>query len=377
MLDVIVIGLGAMGSAGLYALARSGLQVLGLDRYSPPHTLGSSHGQTRVIREAYFEDPAYVPLLQAAYTHWQALEQASGQELMFLTGGVMIGPAQGNLIQGCRQSAQHWQLPHQELSATQLMQRYPAFVLPEQMQAIWEPRAGLLYPERCIQAFLAQAQQQGARIQTQTQVHTWERHPAGSYTVHTSQGSFSARQLVFCAGAWLQTLIPALSLPLQVTRQTLFWFESSGNRDFQAEHLPIFLLEYAPETYLYGFPDLGQGFKVAIHVPGSNLEPEALAQEHVTEHEIQEMQALLQTYFPAVSGPVVNSAVCLYTNTPDQHFIFDTHPQDPNILLVSPCSGHGFKFSAVIGELIASHCTGQVSGFDLSLFRLGRFDSSV
>lgn len=372
--DVIVIGLGAMGSAGLYHLARSGAQVLGLDRFKPPHKRGSSHGQTRVIREAYFEDPAYVPLLQRAYTLWEELEQASGVRLLQQTGGLMMGPQGSTLYEGALRSAQLYTLPHQLRTAAEIQAQWPGFVLPAEMRAVQEPRTGYLYPEKAIAAQLRLAQQAGADIRTETQVLGWKKE-AGGYAVQTQNETYHAEKLVFTAGAWLGKLVPELALPLQITRQTLFWFQPLEPALFQPGAFPVFVMEYRPGQYLYGFPDEGQGFKIARHVPGAPLNPEDLPDEQVSGAEVDAMRGILLHFFPAANGPLKQTAVCMYTLTPDHHFLIDWHPEEAGILLVSPCSGHGFKFSAVIGELIADFCQRGQSDFDLSLFACKRFQS--
>lgn len=373
MFDVAVIGLGAMGSASLAALARSGLKVIGLEQFRSPHQQGSSHGNTRVIRETYFEDPAYVPLLQEAYRLWDALQQRHPQQNLWrLTGGLMLGPAAGALIQGCLRSAQQWSLPHQQLCAADIQARFPTFKLPDKLTGIYEPRAGLLHPEACIQAFLDDAATAGAHIQMHSPLLNWEPLARGGFRLQSPTGIVEARKVVWSTGAWLTQWLPAL--PLQVTRQLLFWFSLPDPGPFQPERFPIFLIEYQPEKYLYGFPDTGQGFKVAIHAPGRPLSRPDLLQAAAAEaEELTEISRLVQQWFPQVSGPPARSQACMYTNTPDHHFILDRHPQSPDMLVLSPCSGHGFKFSSIIGELVVREIQQQDPGLDLSLFRLQRF----
>lgn len=375
--DIGLIGLGAMGAAASYALSQTGLSLIGFDRHLPPHQLGSSHGLTRVIREAYFEHPAYVPLLQRAYPLWQALEVASAslrpadESLLTLTGGLMIGPADGELVTGCLDSARQFELEHELLSGDILHQRTPAFKLPEGFAAVAEPRTGYLHPERCIKAQLALARQAGVQIVAPSEVLSWEALDQG-FLIHTAEASHQVKKLVISAGAWLGRLVPELQLPLQVTRQTLFWFDTPAPELFGLGTFPVFLLEYTPGRYLYGFPDDGSGFKVAIHAPGETLDPDTLASQTVTDAEIADMQALLMEYLPQAVGPVVKTAVCMYTNTPDHHFLIDTHPQHQDLLLVSPCSGHGYKFAAVVGEIVADWALGLAQRQDLSLFALPR-----
>ncbi|PKL74577.1 MAG: N-methyl-L-tryptophan oxidase [Candidatus Melainabacteria bacterium HGW-Melainabacteria-1] len=363
--DIAVIGLGAMGSAALWQMAAAGLRVIGFDQHLPPHTLGSSHGQSRVIREAYFEHPAYVPLLQRAYPLWQRLQQETGEELLQITGGLMMGPPNGELVAGCLESARRYDLAHQLLHAGQIP---GPFCLPDDFQAVSEPRAGLLYPERCIQAMLNLARAAGASIQAPDPVRNWQALPEG-FEIIADSGSYRARKLVICAGAWLTRLLPELALPLTVTRQSLFWFDALDPDAFALGSFPVFLIEVEPGAYLYGFPDTGTGVKVALHQPGRPLEPDLLALQQLEAAELSQMQALLARYLPLANGSLRDSAICMYTNAPDGHFRLDTHPAHPDLLLVSPCSGHGFKFAAVIGDEVSRWAQHMPPGDDLSLFR--------
>jgi sarcosine oxidase len=368
--DVAVVGLGAMGSTLALALADQGVRVLGLDRFRPPHTHGSSHGQTRIIREAYFEHPDYVPLLQQAYQAWEKLAARSGQTLWSQTGGLMMGPADGTLTSGARRSAETWGLPHRLFSAPELRTVYPAFALPDHFEALAEPRAGILYPERCIETCLQLALTAGADLYFDTPLHSWQARDGG-FVLETAQGSLCAEKLVFATGAWLSALVPDLALPLQVTRQVLYWFETPEPNPFASGQFPIFLLEYAPEHFLYGFPDQGQGLKVALHVSGDLQDPDRLSQT-VSAAETEAMRQLLRCFLPAARPELRQSAVCMYTNTPDGHFLIDTHPEYPDCWLLSPCSGHGFKFASALAEQLASGVLEQRLSPALQLFRRTR-----
>ncbi len=370
--DVIIAGLGAMGSAAAYHVAAGGCRLLGLDRFQPPHQLGSSHGLTRIIREAYFEHPSYVPLVQRAYELWAELENNSGRRLLQQTGGVMIGPPGGALVSGARRSAEQHRLRHEVLSADELRRRFPVFQPTDKMIGVWEPRAGVLLPEVAVQVHLELAAKQGASLRFNEPVLKWERDGQG-VRVHTEHHTYSADQLLLAAGSWMPSLTGELKLPLAVERQVLYWFEPrSPAADFQPSKCPIHIWEHAPRRYFYGFPELGDGVKVAVHHEGEPAQPDT-ARRDVSQQEIEAMRALLRSFLPAAEGRLRSTAVCLYTNTPDEHFILDRHPLYPQVLLASPCSGHGFKFSAVIGELAAALLRGQQPSFDLSLFRLSRF----
>lgn len=357
-----------MGSAACYHLAKRGKRVLGLDRFKPPHTFGSSHGQTRIIREAYFEHPLYVPLVQRAYELWAELERASGQRLLLQTGGLMIGHPEGIVVSGARKSAQEHQLRHEILSAAEVRHRFPALHPTNEMVAVWEPRAGVLFPELCIETHLALAKKHGATIQTEEPVHDWKPNTA-SVQVRTLAGEYHAERVLFTCGSWLASLVPDVRLPLAVERQILFWFEPSKHGEwFEPGRCPIYIWEHANERFFYGFPNLGDGVKVAGHHEGQITAPDSI-DRHVQPEEIEAMREIVRKFLPNADGPLRSAVVCMYTNTPDHHFLIDAHPRYRHVLLASPCSGHGFKFSSAIGEVLADLLIGGRTRFDLSLFR--------
>ncbi len=369
--DVIIAGLGAMGSAAAYHLARKGQRVLGLDRFTPPHSYGSSHGESRIIREAYYEHPLYVPLVQRAYELWAELEQQTQQQLFLQTGGLMIGPSEGTLVSGALLSARTHHLAHELLNAEEIPKRYPAFHPHEEMVAVREPRAGVLFPEKCITAHLQMAQHHGAQLHGEEAVLSWQKE-GGNILVITNKRKYTASKLVISAGAWLQTLVSELVLPLQCTRQPLFWFDPLAHAEYFApQNFPIYILEHAPQRYFYGFPNLGEGCKAAIHHEGE-VTNAGQVRRAVSDDEVIPLRRLLARYLPEVNGALRKATVCMYTNTPDAHFLLDFHPEQPNVLLVSPCSGHGFKFSSAIGELIAGLLEGEEVAFDLSPFSVRR-----
>ena len=368
--DVIIVGLGAMGSAAAYHLAKQGKRVLGLDRFSPPHTFGSSHGETRIIREAYFEHPLYVPLVQRAYELWADLERASGQRLFVQTGGLMIGRAEGVVVGGAKRSAEQHHLQHEMLSSAEVRRRFPGLQPAEEMVAVWEPRAGILFPERCIEAHLSLARQHGATLLADAPVVKWQPNGDG-VSVFTAKAELSATYLVLSAGAWLTSLVPDLKLPLTVERQMLFWFEPGAERNlFHPSSCPIHLWEWTAGRFFYGFPDLGTGVKIARHHEGEITAPDNACREVKPEEVAAMRNIILRKFLPkAADGLLRNATVCLYTNTPDGHFLIDHHPSHPQVLIASPCSGHGFKFSSAIGEVLADLITQGQSRFDPSLFR--------
>ncbi len=367
MFDAIIVGLGAMGSAVACHLARHGQRVLGLDRFTPPHAFGSSHGRTRIIREAYFEHPVYVPLVQRAYTLWLELEQQSGRSLFQETGGLMVGRPDGAVVAGAQRSAKEHSLRHEVLSAAEVRRRFPALQPHDDMIAVWEPRAGVLFPELCVEAHLTLARKHGADLRGNEPASSWAGDGAGVRVV-TSKGAYHAAQLVLSAGSWIRSLLPDLKLPVAVERQTQFWFEPTHPIWFRPNHCPIHIWEHEPGRHFYGLPDLGDGVKVACHHEGEVTDPDTLNRE-VQAEEVAAMQAVVRRFLPNADGALRSAVVCMYTNTPDGHFLIDQHPAYPQVWIVSPCSGHGFKFSSVVGEVMAGLLTKGQTQFDLSLFR--------
>ena len=366
--SVIVAGLGAMGSATLYHLARRGVSVRGFDRFAPPHSLGSTHGLSRIIREAYFEHPLYVPLVQRAYELWAELEARAGRALFHETGGLMIGPRDGVLVSGALRSAREHALRHELIDAASVRRRFAAFRVPDEMVALHEPRAGVLDPEQCVAAHLGLAQAAGAAVHPEEPVLTW-RAERGRVVVVTPRGEYQAERLAICAGAWAPPLLNALSIDLQVERQVMHWFTPARDAELLAPtHCPIAMIEHAPERFFYVLPDSGAGVKAAIHHEGVVVDPDHV-QRTVDAADVEPVRALLARFLPAAAGALRASATCLYTNTADQHFLIDTLPDHDDVVVASACSGHGFKFSSVVGEIVADLVTGRRPPFDLSLFR--------
>jgi sarcosine oxidase len=370
--DAIVAGLGAMGSAAVYHLARRGAAVLGVDRFRPPHTLGSSHGRSRIIRQAYFEHPQYVPLVQRAYRCWSALETECGARLFVRTGGLMIGAPDSAVARGALRSAAEHGLPHELLSAAGLRARYPVFRPRDETVAVWEPDAGYLRPEACIAAHLSLATARGAVPGYDEPVLSWA-HGAGGVTVTTTRASYRARRLVLAAGAWNASLAGDVALPLTVERQVQHWFVPAREPGrFDAARFPVFIWEHERGHTWYGIPSEDDGVKLALHHHGEISTPDAVRRT-VAAHEAEPVRALIRELLPDADGPVRASVVCLYTNTPDDDFIIDSPPGIPELIIASPCSGHGFKFSSAIGETIAASILDGGSEFDLTPFRLSRF----
>ena len=374
--NAIVAGLGAMGSATLYHLAQRDWRVLGLEQFAPGHTRGSSHGDSRIIRETYFEHPLYVPLVRRAHELWRELEQRSGASLMTITGGLMIGPPDGVVVSGTLRSATEYDLPHSILSPLEVRERFPAFQLAEDLVAVLDPRAGFLDPEACNRAHIKAALESRAEARFNEPVIDWIADGDG-VRVTTASGAYTADRLVLSGGAWNRGLIPDLELPLTVERQAVFWLDPERDRPhYELGRFPIYAYEYREGNICYGFPRLPRGVKASVMHGGElALAPESVNRT-VDDAEVNPLHAALRPILPALSeAPVRESDVCLFTNTPDHDFIIDFHPFFPQVLISSPCSGHGFKFASAIGEIQADLLTKAKTDYDLQPFRIGRWVS--
>ncbi len=370
--DVIVVGVGAMGAAATSQLAARGLRVLGLERFPLGHAFGSSHGLTRIIRLSYFEHPAYVPLLRRAFELWRELQATAGESLLHVTGSLDVGDEDSEVFAGSRRSCETHDLPHDVLDATALAERIPAWRPSASLKAVWQPDGGILLPERCIEAFADRARGLGADIHAEEPALDWD-VAGGVARVRTARGTYTARQLVLAGGSWMGTLAPLLTGLLAVERQVVGWFAVTDAARFSTQAFPVFVCE-VPEGRFYGFPEHGvPGFKIGkYHHRGERVDPDAFDRTCGPEDE-RVLREAVSRYFPAANGPLLRSAACLFTNTPDEHFVIDRHPDAPQVLLVSPCSGHGFKFASVIGEIVADLVERGETAHDISLFRLARF----
>jgi sarcosine oxidase len=372
--DVIVVGLGAMGSATLYHLAQRGIRALGIEQYAQGHDLGSSHGDSRIIREQYFEHPLYVPLVQRAYELWRQLESDSGKSLMTINGGLMIGPADGMVVAGTLRSAREYGLAHEFLSPDEIHKRFPTFALADDLVAVIDPRAGYLDPEASTAAHLNGARLQGAEIHFDEAVASWSVSADGVH-IETNAEHYSADRVLFSAGGWTKRLIGDLDLPLTVERQVAFWLDPEENVvSYDTRDFPIFAHEFTPGILCYGFPRLPKGVKASIMHGGELSESPDEVRRTVDRNDLDALRASLRPVLPSLAeAPVLATSICLFTNTPDHDFIIDFHPEYPRVLISSPCSGHGFKFASVIGEVQADLLTSGKSSFDLSPFRIDRF----
>jgi sarcosine oxidase len=371
--DAIVIGLGVMGLATAAELARRGARVLGIEQFGIPHARGSSHGVARVFRTAYFEHADYVPLLKRAHEAWRALGEEAGGPLLLETGVLYGGPADSALITGSLASARQHDLAVETLPGDELTRRFPQFTLEEGMVALFEPAAGMLLAEASLNAFAGIALRHGAELRAFEPVNSWTAEGDG-VRVRTVRGEYSAAKLIFCGGPWSGRLLAELGLPLRVTRQVSAWIWPREPEAFALDRFPTWAIESAHGAFYYGFPlhPSATGMKVAGHDPGPEFDPDS-PHRPVDPADADGALAFLSQHIPAAAGQVVNLQACLYTMTPDSHFIIDRHPAHANVHLAAGFSGHGFKFAPVIGEAMADlaleGATRHPVGF-LSLSRL-------
>lgn len=370
--DVAVLGVGGVGSAALFHLAGRGLRVLGIDRFAPGHGRGSSHGQTRLIRQAYFEHPDYVPLVKRAYQLWHELEQICGRPLYRQVGILQAGPPNGAVVPGVLASAALHGLPIEQLTRDELRRRFPGFALPDEMAAVFEERAGFLYSEDCVRAHVDQAVQRGAGLLVGAAVHSWQ-CDAGGVTVETSAGRFQAARAIICAGAWAHDLLTGLGIPLRVVRKPLYWFHAPDDTYAASRGSPGFLFE-TPDGEFYGFPSLPDvGLKCAEHTGGLTVDDPLHVDRKPIPAETQRVQQFLAGYLPQASPQLRDSAVCMYTLSPDRTFIVDVHPDYPQVAFAAGLSGHGFKFTSVLGEILADLVTAGRSPLPIEFLSCRRF----
>ncbi|QIB46989.1 N-methyl-L-tryptophan oxidase [Streptomyces aureoverticillatus] len=369
--DVIVIGLGGMGSAAAHHLSARGARVLGLEKYGPVHQRGSSHGGSRVTRQSYFEDPAYVPLLLRAYELYEKLEQDTGRQIATLCGGVMVGRPDGRVVSGARLSAETWGLPHEMLDSQEIRRRFPTLTPRDDEVALYEERAGLVRPENTVAAHLQLATRQGADLHFEEPVTRWEPY-GGGVRVHTAEDTYTAGQLVICPGAWAPGLLADLGVPFTIERQIMYWFQPTGGvGPFLPEHHPIYVWEDAAGMQVYGFPSIDGpdlGVKVAFFRNGSVCTPETIDRT-VHPHEVAAMAEHMARHIPLLPGRLLKASTCMYTTTPDEHFVITRHPEHPESVTVA-CgfSGHGFKFVPVVGEILADLALDGTTGHPIGLF---------
>ena len=371
--DAIVVGLGGMGSATLYQLAQRGKRVLGIEQFGIAHELGSSHGVTRIIRLAYHEHPSYVPLMRRAYELWRDLEAKTEEQILHITGSIDAGPPDGSNFKGSLLSCEEHDLPHDVLTSAEITKRFPGYRLPSETMAVFQGEGGFLLPERCISLFVEQAQTLGATVHTNERTLEW--HPTtNGVSVRTERGEYEAETLVISAGAWASKLLPALSAAAIPERQVLAWFEILRPEHFTPDAFPVFNL-VVDEGQFYGFPEFGiPGFKLGkYHHLEENVDPDTIDREPNAQDE-SVLRDFTEKYFPGAAGATSSMKVCMFTNTPDEHFIIDCLPDSPQVVVAAGFSGHGFKFSSVVGEILSDLAIDGTTSHDIGMFRLARFD---
>lgn len=375
--NAIVIGVGSMGAAACYYLARRGQRVLGLEQFNTPHDRGSHAGQSRIIRKAYFEHPDYVPLLQRAYENWKALETETGSQFYHRTGIVYFGEPLNENIAGIRSAAVQHDIHIQNLHRADAAKKFPLFEVPDTFDTIFESDAGFITPERAIEAYVRQSEKEGAVIKRNCQVNEWKPE-TNRIRVTTSSGEYTADKLVITAGAWTSRVLPQLAVPLQVTRQLLAWVAPRDPQAFSLGNFPCWFVEDPQLGTFYGFPSLPLspgpvGLKLAHHHPGVPSDADMI-DGPIPKSEEARLQQLLEKYLPSAGDNIVHTKHCLYTYSPDTHFIIDHLPgYDKRVSVACGFSGHGFKFVPVIGEVLADLAMEEKTLLPIEFLRMRRF----
>ncbi len=371
--QAIVVGVGGVGSAALYELSRRGITVLGIDRFSPGHDRGSSHGQTRIIRETYFEHPHYVPLARHAFDLWRELEQRSGQQLLRQTGLLQVGPPKGRVLQGVRASANQHGLEIEELNHQQVETRFPGFRVPDDLVGLFEPRAGYLLVERCVMTHVSEARKLGAELHTDETIQEIHAEKSGVEVI-TDRGRYTADRAIVTAGAWAGELFAELGLPLTVRRKASFWF-APRDTSYQVEApCPAFLFE-TPDGVFYGLPQIDEtGVKVAEHSGGRTVVDPLNVDREIDAEDLARVEQFVKSCTPQLETPHRKHAVCMYTMTPDEHFIIDRHPHSPQIALAAGLSGHGFKFVGILAKALADLLLDGKTNVPVEFLSLSRFN---
>lgn len=373
--DVIILGTGGVGSAAALHAARSGARVLGLDRFPPGHDRGSSHGDTRIIRLAYFEHPDYVPLLRRAYELWEELEEATGEDLYREVGLLQVGPPAGEVVPGVLQAAKLHGLEVETLTADDVARRMPGYAVPEGMVGVFERRAGYLFVERCVRAHVRQAVLAGATLRHGETVLEWSADSTG-VRVLTDRDEYWADKLIVTAGAWATQLLADVGVPLAVVRKHLHWYECHAD-EYLGERCPAFLFEL-PQGVFYGFPrvDGAAEVKVSEHSGGEPVADPLHFDRSLDPRDVARVEEALRLSLPTLArGGLTRTrhVVCMYTLSPDQNFLLDWHPRHPNVVFAAGLSGHGFKFTSALGQIVAQMALTRASPLPIEFLSVGRF----
>ncbi len=370
--DVAVIGLGAMGSAALFHLAQRGKGVIGIERFLPGHDRGSSHGESRAIRLGYFEHPSYVPLVRSAFANWRELERLTGETILTTTGILEAGKPGSRIVQGSLEACELHDLVHERLDADEIHRRFPAIVLPQGYSAVWQPEGGFLRPELGNALHLKLARESGATVLGETQVLGIE-PGAGSVRIVLQGRTIDVGAVILSAGAWMGDLIPQIRTHLTISRQVLCWYATRRPELFALGALPVFVVD-GDDDIVYGFPDFaGTGLKCASHYASGLLASADEAKQDAGPDDEARTRRFLERYVPEGAGRLLGMKTCMYTMTPDEDFIIDRLPDNHRVVVASACSGHGYKFASVIGEVLADLATEGETQHDISRFRMGRF----
>lgn len=371
--DVAVVGAGTMGSFALWRLAQRGVKVIGFERFEPGHDQGSGHGESRIIRTAYSEGTSYVPLVRSAFPLWRELERETGEDLLAMTGGLVIGRPEDGLVEGALKSVREHHLVHEVLDAGQVRNRYPQHAVEQGEVAIYEETAGVLRPEAAIRAAARRARELGATLHANTAVEAVE-EGKGGVEIRAGGRAYRVRHAVVSVGSWLGKLLPDLNLPLAVERQILAWFPAEEPGLFSPERCPIFIREEG-EMEWYGFPTLdGKTVKAAVHHHGQEADPDGIDRE-VRPEDVGPISRLAKKHLRGLRPMPVRSKVCMYTNTPDENFLVGPTPGRPNVLLLGGFSGHGFKFAPIMGEVAADLATEGETQHPIDTLSPARFES--
>lgn len=373
--DVIVVGAGGMGSAAAFELARRGRSVLALEQFPLVHDRGSSHGHTRIIRRAYFEHPVYVPLVRRAFERWYDLEQRTGLHLLTECPCLGIGPPDGEVITGVLTAAREHRLDVERLMPVDLRARFPQFRFGEGYVGVLERDAGFLYVEDCVHAHLNAARALGATIQSEEPVTDWVATD-DAVTVTTTRGAYHAARLVLTAGPWAGRLLGEPGRRLRVMRQTILWFGTKDEAAFRRDRFPIFLAD-VPDGPFYGLPALdGRGLKVARHYGAPELDSPEQVERAVRPADERPVRDFLAAHLPDAAGPLRAGQTCMYTLTPDRHFLIDIHPDHRTVAVAAGFSGHGFKFAPVVGEVLADLTETGRTTWPIDMFGFARLGGS-
>ena len=375
MFDVAIIGLGGMGSAALAHCAARGASAIGVEQFDVAHDRGSSHGKSRMIRKAYFENQAYVPLVLRAYELWRELERDTGEELLRITGVLAVGQETSTIVERTRHTAAQHGLPLEELSKREIESRYPTLKLLPGESGVLETDGGVLDPERCVAAHVRLAERRGAELRCGIAMQSWHATSAG-FEVRLSDGTgFETRALVLTLGPWFKSTLESLGVPIEVQRNVQVWF-SPATDAYRAGRFPSFLLDRTElPAPLYGFPDFGAGVKTAFHRHGEITEPDLLDRTVQDARDVAPVAAALEKWMPGAAGGVLGETPCMYTLTPDHDFVIDRHPDHPKLVLCGGFSGHGFKFAPVVGEIAADLALDDGTRHDIGFLSLRRFAS--